>query len=95
MIPPLGVALACLLFPTRFTTDERRSVPQNLVMGASFVTEGALPFALRDPLRVAPSCMAGSGLAGFLAFYGKELVDWCKDTIAAQKRRRDWENRNR
>ena len=67
MIPPLGVALACLLFPTRFTTDERRSVPQNLVMGASFVTEGALPFALRDPLRVAPSCMAGSGLAGFLA----------------------------
>ena len=67
MIPPLGVALACLLFPTRFTTDERRSVPQNLVMGASFVTEGALPFALRDPLRVAPSCMAGRGLAGFLA----------------------------
>ena len=35
------------------------------------------------------------GLAGFLAFYGKELVVWCKDTLAAQKRRRDWENRNR
>ena len=67
MIPPLGVALACLLFPTRFTTVERRTVPQNLVMGASFVTEGALPFALRDPLRVVPSCMAGSALAGFLA----------------------------
>ena len=41
-------------------------MPQNLVMGASFVTEGALPFALRDPLRVVPSCMAGSALAGFL-----------------------------
>lgn len=67
MIPPLGLALACLLFPTRFTTAERRTVPQNLLMGASFVTEGALPFALRDPLRVVPSCMAGSALAGFLA----------------------------
>ena len=67
MIPPLGLALACLLFPTRFTKAERRTVPQNLVMGASFVTEGALPFALRDPLRVVPSCMAGSALAGFLA----------------------------
>ena len=67
MIPPLGIALACLLFPSRFTAAERRSVPQNLVMGASFVTEGALPFALRDPLRVVPSCMAGSALAGFLA----------------------------
>ena len=66
MIPPLGLALACLLFPTRFTKAERRTVPQNLVMGASFVTEGALPFALRDPLRVVPSCMAGSALAGFL-----------------------------
>ena len=67
MIPPLGIALASLLFPTRFTKAERRTVPQNLVMGASFVTEGALPFALRDPLRVAPSCMAGSALAGFMA----------------------------
>lgn len=66
MIPPLGLALACLLFPTRFTKAERRTVPQNLVMGTSFVTEGALPFALRDPLRVVPSCMAGSALAGFL-----------------------------
>ena len=67
MIPPIGVALACLLFPTRFTRTERRTVPQNLLMGASFVTEGALPFALKDPLRTAPACMAGSALAGFLA----------------------------
>ena len=67
MVPPIGVALACLLFPHRFTKAERRTAPQNLLMGASFVTEGALPFALRDPLRVVPACMAGSGLAGFLA----------------------------
>ena len=60
MIPPLGIGLACLLFPHRFTREERRTAPQNLLMGASFVTEGALPFALRDPLRVVPACMAGS-----------------------------------
>ena len=67
MIPPLGLALACLLFPTRFTSAERRIVPQTLLMGASFVTEVRCPFALRDPLRVVgPPCMAGSALAGFL-----------------------------
>lgn len=66
MVPPIGVALSCLWFPDRFTGSERRTVPQNLLMGASFVTEGALSFALRDPLRVGPACMAGSGLAGFL-----------------------------
>ena len=67
MVPPLGVALACLLFPEKFTWEERRTVPQNLVMGASFVTEGALPFALKDPFRVVPACMAGSALAGYLS----------------------------
>ena len=67
MAPPIGVALACLLFPRRFTKEEHHTIPQNLLMGASFVTEGALPFALRDPLRVVPACMAGSGLAGVLA----------------------------
>ena len=67
MVPPIGVALACLLFPHRFTREERRTAPQNLLMGASFVTEGTLPFALRDPLRVVPACMAGSSLAGALA----------------------------
>ena len=66
MIPPLGIALACLLFQTRFTSTERRSAPQTLLMGATFVTEGALPFALRDPLRVSPACIAGSALAGFI-----------------------------
>lgn len=66
MVPPVGVALACLLFKSRFTAEEQRTAPQNLLMGASFVTEGALPFALRDPLRVGPACMLGSGLAGLL-----------------------------
>ena len=51
---------------TRFTSTERRSAPQTLLMGATFVTEGALPFALRDPLRVSPVCIAGSALAGFM-----------------------------
>lgn len=67
MVPPIAVALACLLFKNRFTPDEQRTAPQNLLMGASFVTEGALSFALRDPLRVGPACMLGSGLAGFLS----------------------------
>lgn len=67
MVPPLGVALACTLFPGRFTRTERHSSLMNYLLGASFVTEGALPFALRDPLRVIPSCMAGSALAGALS----------------------------
>lgn len=67
MVPPIAVALACLLFKNRFTPAEQRTAPQNLLMGASFVTEGALSFALRDPLRVGPACMLGSGLAGFLS----------------------------
>lgn len=67
MVPPLAVALSCLLFSSRFTPAERRTAPQNLLMGASFVTEGALSFALRDPLRVGPACILGSGLAGFLS----------------------------
>lgn len=67
MVPPLGVALACTLFPRRFNKAERHSAMMNYLLGASFVTEGALPFALRDPLRVIPSCMAGSALAGALS----------------------------
>ena len=67
MVPPLGVALACTFFPSRFNKSERHSALMNYLLGASFVTEGALPFALRDPLRVIPSCMAGSALAGALS----------------------------
>lgn len=67
MVPPMAVALCCLLFPHCFTDDERRTAPQNLLLGASFVTEGALPFALKDPLRVVPACAMGSGVAGALS----------------------------
>ena len=67
MVPPLAVALACTLFPSRFSRAERNAAPMNYLMGFSFITEGALPFALRDPLRVIPSCMAGSALAGGLS----------------------------
>ena len=67
MVPPMAVALCCLLFPHCFTDDERRTAPQNLLLGASFVTEGALPFALQDPLRVVPACAMGSGVAGALS----------------------------
>lgn len=67
MVPPMAVALCCLLFPRCFTDAERRTAPQNLLLGASFVTEGALPFALKDPLRVVPACALGSGVAGALS----------------------------
>lgn len=63
MVPPIGVALACTLFPQKFTSRERHTALSNYFLGASFITEGALPFVLRDPLRVIPSCMVGSGVA--------------------------------
>lgn len=67
MVPPLGVALACTFFPSRFTTSQRHSSVMVYLMGFSFITEGALPYALKDPLRVIPSCMVGSALAGALS----------------------------
>ena len=67
MVPPIGAALACTLFPQKFTRKERHTAITNYVLGACFITEGALPFALRDPLRVIPSCMAGSAVAGAMA----------------------------
>ena len=72
MVPPLGVALACTFFPECFTKAERHSALMNYLMGFSFITEGALPFALKDPLRVIPSCVAGSG-PGRGALDGLEL----------------------
>ncbi|MCX8997360.1 fructose-specific PTS transporter subunit EIIC [Rhizobiaceae bacterium BDR2-2] len=64
MTPPLALALACRLFPTRFTADEREAGNAAFVLGLAFVTEGAIPFAARDPLRVIPSLIAGSAVAG-------------------------------
>lgn len=67
MVPPLAIALATTLFPYRFTKKERNDGKVNYIMGMSFITEGAIPFAASDPLRVIPACALGSGLAGALS----------------------------
>ncbi|MCQ2527976.1 MAG: fructose-specific PTS transporter subunit EIIC [Saccharofermentans sp.] len=67
MVPPVGIALACWIFPKKFTKAERGSAPSNIVMGCSFITEGAIPFAAADPGHVIPATMAGAGVAGFLS----------------------------
>ncbi|WP_020682559.1 PTS fructose transporter subunit IIABC [Marinobacterium rhizophilum] len=67
MVPPLGLGLATLLFPAVFTKLERQSGRACLIMGASFITEGAIPYAVADPLRVIPACILGSMLAGCLS----------------------------
>ena len=67
MVPPCAIALATLLFKRKFTAEERKSGPTNFIMGLAFITEGAIPFAASDPLRVIPSCVLGSGLAGALS----------------------------
>ena len=67
MVPPCAIALATLLFRNKFTKEERESGPVNFIMGLAFITEGAIPFAASDPLRVLPACMIGSALAGALS----------------------------
>lgn len=67
MVPPLGIALATFLFKTKFTKQERDAGKTNIIMGASFITEGAIPFAAADPLRVIPSIIVGSAVAGALS----------------------------
>ena len=67
MTPPCAIALATLLFKNRFTKEQREAGPTNFIMGLAFITEGAIPFAASDPLRVIPACMIGSGLAGALS----------------------------
>ena len=67
MVPPIGIALACQFFPKKFTKEERGSKVSNFVMGASFITEGAIPFAAADPLHVIPCTLIGAGVAGFLS----------------------------
>ena len=66
MVPPLGIALSANLFPQKYTKDQRGDAMVNYVMGASFITEGAIPFAAADPWRVIVSCGAGSFVAGLL-----------------------------
>ena len=67
----LALALATRLFANRFTADEREAGNAAAVLGLAFVSEGAIPFAARDPLRVIPSCMVGSAVAGLVcALFG-------------------------
>ena len=67
MVPPLAIALATTFFKNRFSESERKSGVVNYVMGLSFITEGAIPFAAADPLHVLPACIVGSGVAGALS----------------------------
>ena len=64
MVPPIAIALATTFFKKKFTPEERKSGPINYIMGLCFITEGAIPFAAADPLRVLPSCIIGSAVAG-------------------------------
>ena len=67
MVPPIAIALATLIFKNKFTADERKAGPTNFIMGLSFITEGAIPFAASDPLHVLPACVVGSAAAGALS----------------------------
>ena len=69
MVPPLAIALCTSFFPSRFTEAERKSGITNYIMGLSFITEGAIPFAAADPIRVLPSCIIGAGTAGALSMF--------------------------
>lgn len=75
MVPPLAIALATILFKNKFTEEERKAGPTNFIMGLSFITEGAIPFAASDPLHVLPACVVGSAVAGgFSMAFGCTLM---------------------
>lgn len=67
MVPPIGIALCATFFKNRFSKKDRQSAMTNYIMGLCFITEGAIPFAAADPLRVIPSCVAGAAVAGGLS----------------------------
>lgn len=69
MVPPLALVLAVFAFRDKFSEKERQSGVANLIMGACFITEGAIPFAAADPLRVLPACIIGSAVAGGLSMF--------------------------
>lgn len=71
MVPPCAIALSTLLFKNRYTKEERDAGPTNFIMGLAFITEGAIPYAAADPLRVIPSCIIGSGIAGAVSMLFK------------------------
>jgi PTS system fructose-specific IIC component len=75
MVPPIAIALSNTFFKNRWTEDERKNAPVNYVMGLSFITEGAIPYAASYPLKVIPSCIVGSAVAGTLsALFGCKLM---------------------
>ncbi len=75
MVPPVGIALACIFFPKKFTAAERETKITNIIMGCSFITEGAIPFAAADPGHVIPCTLVGSAVAGLLsAAFGCTLM---------------------
>jgi PTS system fructose-specific IIC component len=69
MVPPLGIALATTFFKHLFSKEDREAGITNYVLGASFITEGAIPFAAKDPTVIIPSCIIGSAVAGGLTMY--------------------------
>ena len=74
MVPPLGIALATTFFKDKFTKDERDAGKTCYIMGLSFITEGAIPFAAADPARVIPASVIGAGIAGGLSMlFGVQL----------------------
>lgn len=67
MVPPIAIALSTSFFKNRWTEEERKNGPVNYIMGLSFITEGAIPYAASDPMRVIPACMIGAAVAGGLS----------------------------
>ena len=67
MVPPLGIALSATLCPQKWSKNERKEALVNYIMGAGFITEGAIPFAAKDPLRIISSSVVGSAVAGLLS----------------------------
>lgn len=75
MVPPIAIALSNTFFKNRWTDEERKNAPVNYVMGLSFISEGAIPYAAGHPLQVIPSCIVGSAVAGaFSALFGCKLM---------------------
>ncbi len=66
MVPPLAIAISTIFFKSKFTLSEQKTAPTNIIMGFSFITEGAIPFAAGDPLHVIPACAIGSAITGAL-----------------------------
>ncbi len=75
MVPPIAIALSTTFFKNRWTPEERKNGVVNYIMGLSFITEGAIPYAAASPLKVIPSCIVGSAVAGGLSmFFGCTLM---------------------